>query len=262
MHLSSPIYLLERARKGDRDARERLLQEYRPFVLSVVAKTCGRYVVLGEDDEASIGLLAFNEAIDCYSPRGRAGSEAGEKDGASFGGFLAFSEAVIRRRLVDHFRSSRRYSREVLWGAPGKDALRAQEEEDASVCGETWPGEFERASLAYEMDERSAEQRDEIVRFCVALGEFGIGLDELVEASPKHEDVRRWALRIAKLAADDDTIRNAFLSRKDFPIQEVSRRFEISVRRLKRQKKYLTALTLIFSGDFPSLEEYLAPGNT
>ncbi|HHY37709.1 MAG TPA: sigma-70 family RNA polymerase sigma factor [Clostridia bacterium] len=261
MHLRSPMHLLGRAQKGDRDARERLLEEYRPFVLGVVAKTCGRYVTLGEDDEASIGLLAFNEAIDCYKPSGSALTEPDKGDGGSVGGFLAFSEAVIRRRLIDYFRSSSRHDREVLCGVPGQDAPLREEGEDGPGYGDTWPGEFEQAALAYELDQRSAEQRDEIARFSAALLEFGLKFDDLVEASPKHEDVRRWALGIARMAAGDASIRNMFLSKKDLPVQEMARRFGIPARRLKRQKRYLTALTLIFSGDFPSLEEYLTPGS-
>ena len=58
--------LVAKARAGDDRARERILHEYRPFFLRVASSVCRKYLVLGRDDEASIAMIAFNEAIDAY----------------------------------------------------------------------------------------------------------------------------------------------------------------------------------------------------
>ncbi|MCL5676542.1 MAG: hypothetical protein M1602_01435 [Firmicutes bacterium] len=78
--------LVTRAKDGDVEARNRLIAKFQPFVLGIASRISGRFVQAGRDDEVSVGLLAFNEAIDSYDPA----------KGVSF---LGFAEIVIRRRL-------------------------------------------------------------------------------------------------------------------------------------------------------------------
>ena len=61
---------------------------------------CRKYLVLGRDDEASIAMIAFNEAIDSFDSTG----------GASF---LSFAEIVVKRRMVDYFRRQSKKSEEI-----------------------------------------------------------------------------------------------------------------------------------------------------
>ena len=67
--VSSPS-VVARAQAGDGVAREQLLQDYRPFYLRVASNCCRKYLVLGRDDEASIAMIAFNEAIDSFNSNG------------------------------------------------------------------------------------------------------------------------------------------------------------------------------------------------
>ena len=64
--------LVARAQGGDMYAREQILQDYRPFYLRVASNCCRKYLVLGRDDEASIAMIAFNEAIDSFDSTGGA----------------------------------------------------------------------------------------------------------------------------------------------------------------------------------------------
>ena len=89
------------AQAGNDLMRDTLLKNYTPFILNVASSACNRYLKMGEDDEASIGLLAFNEAIDKYSP------DKGAK-------FLTFAEVVIKRRLTDFFRKESRFTSKVV----------------------------------------------------------------------------------------------------------------------------------------------------
>ncbi|MEG2959684.1 MAG: hypothetical protein RR828_08110, partial [Oscillospiraceae bacterium] len=66
---------------GNPMLQEELLREYKPFILKCASDCCKRYVT-DSDDEWSIALGAFHEALQKYSP----------KDGA----FLAFGKLVIR----------------------------------------------------------------------------------------------------------------------------------------------------------------------
>lgn len=71
------------------DQVNHFIEAYRPFILKVVTETKNGYVDLRNDDEFSIGLMAFHEAIDRYKP---------EK-----GDFLSFARLVIQSRLKNHW---------------------------------------------------------------------------------------------------------------------------------------------------------------
>lgn len=79
--------LLRRVRQGDRDAREEIIRRHRLFIIRVAAAFCKRQIVWN-DDEASIALIAFNEALDVF-------------DAGRGIPFPAFARLVIRSRIAD-----------------------------------------------------------------------------------------------------------------------------------------------------------------
>ncbi len=81
--------------KDDLNLRNDFIQQYKPFIVNAVSKCTGMYVRSEDSDEYSIGLEAFNEAIDKYEP---------EK-----GSFIAFAGLVIRSRVIDYLRKETRY---------------------------------------------------------------------------------------------------------------------------------------------------------
>lgn len=52
---------------GNLDVQNELLRIYQPFVAKCVSEVCKRYINPSEDDEFSIGLFGFNEAMIHYS---------------------------------------------------------------------------------------------------------------------------------------------------------------------------------------------------
>jgi len=56
---------------------------------------------MGEDDEVSVGLMAFNEAMDCF-------------DTTKNISFISFAETVIKRRLIDYFRKESTVSKRTV----------------------------------------------------------------------------------------------------------------------------------------------------
>ena len=86
----------QRAVKAANDAQElnALIEEYDSFILKSASKAVKRYVSKN-DDEWSIALSAFSEAIQKYSF---------EK-----GSFISFAELMINRRLIDYFRAQRKF---------------------------------------------------------------------------------------------------------------------------------------------------------
>ncbi|MCT8137743.1 hypothetical protein H1D32_08205 [Anaerobacillus sp. CMMVII] len=81
------------AQNGDDLVRERLIAHYKPYVLNTVGHICKKFVSWSEE-EASIGLIALNKAIDTYdASKGRT--------------FLNYVYLLIKRDLIDFFRKKR-----------------------------------------------------------------------------------------------------------------------------------------------------------
>lgn len=227
--------LVALAQKGDAIARERILQDYRPFYLRVASNSCRKYLVLGRDDEASIAMIAFNEAIDSYNPDG----------GASF---LSFAEIVVKRRLVDYFRRQSRRSDEIPLSS-----FENEEHEDSVIQ----KIESKEAHTVLQIQEETEERREEIFRLDQLLSHYGIRFAELVKISPKHQDARDRALKVAQTLISDPELLGHLTKKKSLPLKELESRVEVSRKTLERQRKYIITLTLVLIGDFYHLQEYL-----
>lgn len=79
---------LKAIKNSDDLEREKLIQDYKPFIIKTASKATDSYIDVSNSDEYSIALIAFNEAIDKYN----------EKKGS----FLGFAAMVINFRLKDY----------------------------------------------------------------------------------------------------------------------------------------------------------------
>ncbi|HHW18540.1 MAG TPA: RNA polymerase sigma-I factor [Firmicutes bacterium] len=225
-----------RARDGDRTAREELIRDYAPFILKTASSLVKRYVAFGKDDEASIAMSAFNEAIDAYASKRP--------------GFLAFAATVIRRRLVDHFRKAVRHPEIPFSALENRDSgnSRAVDIEVLDSYGTTdW--------------QKVIERRDEIERWKETLEEFGLTLNKVVKMTPKHEDARTRAIEIAKIVAGNRHLRDKLFLTKRLPVDDILSWLppenRVSRKTMDRQSVYITALVIILTGEFPSIREFL-----
>nr|WP_244262269.1 RNA polymerase sigma factor SigI [Thermoanaerobacter wiegelii] len=80
------------AAKKDPSEREKLIEEYTPFIIKQLSLFTNKYIDEKNSDELSIGLIAFNEAIDSFDD--------------TKGSFLSFSSLLIKRRLIDFLRQN------------------------------------------------------------------------------------------------------------------------------------------------------------
>ncbi|NLY88277.1 MAG: RNA polymerase sigma-I factor [Firmicutes bacterium] len=228
-------YYLSAAKNGDEAAREALLRDYSPFVLRVAALACRRYLNPETDDEFSVALIAFNEAIDSFSP-------------AKNRSFLSFAEMVIRRRIIDYFRRQHYVGREV------------------PLSGLQWSGEDEAEMVVKGSQERyfllkeRVERRQEIEEFKEALRGFGITLEQLVAASPKHRDTRETLHEIAAAITGHRPAVEKVLKKGTLPYKWLTEQFGLSTKTFRRHRIYLIALCLLRVGNFSYLGSYLQGG--
>jgi RNA polymerase sigma factor len=221
----------------DKAARERLIERFTPFVLRATTRTVGRYVRLGEDDEVSVALMAFNEAIDRFDPE-------------RSGNFLPFAETVIKRRLIDHYRRE---------GQRREIPLSSLQSDD----GETEPQmplEAEAAIAVHREVTAQEERREEILRFQQALSAFGIEFSDLVRISPRHRDARAAAIEVATLVARREEFRQHLLERGSLPMRQLEEAVSLSRKTLERHRKFIVAVSVALCGDYPYLHSYFRTG--
>ncbi|MDQ7793917.1 MAG: RNA polymerase sigma-I factor [bacterium] len=224
---------MARAREGDPEARNTLISWYQPFVLRVAGAVCRRYLAPGRDDEFSVGLAAFNEAIDGYD----------ESRGVSF---LAFAETVIRRRVIDHYRKDRAGKREI--------PLSALAPEGTAVTDRAGTGE---AIQAHRAEAETWERREEVMFYRELLREYGLSLAELARVCPRHEDARRRSLAAARILAEDPALAAFVRTRRALPLRALTARSGLSRKTLERQRKYILGLALVLMEELPYLKSYL-----
>jgi RNA polymerase sigma factor len=225
--------------QGELRMRNQFIIDYQPYVAKVVSRFCKRYIDPSCDDEFSIGLAAFNEAISQFSPTG----------GSSF---LGFAETVIRRRLIDYVRKELRHNQQVPLSSFDS------EDDEQNIIN---PVETQQAIDVYEKQFGIEERQSEITDLSLALSEFGIRFMDLVEASPSHVDSRIALFKIGKLLAENEEWMQVLLIKRTLPIKEILTEVQVSRKTLERNRKFIIAVAIIHSGTYPFLREYLHSSN-
>jgi len=224
--------------QGQDDLKEELVRQYLPFILKVTSQSCRRFVRLGEDDEVSIALMAFDEALNKY-------------DCTQKTSFFSFAEAVIKRRLIDYYRKKGRENREIPWSALSQDE--DGEESSYQIDKMTWG----QAQRIHHESEIAYLRREEIFEYQKELQYFGISMRELAEISPKHLDARKTAYEIARTISGNERYRDHLYKTKTLPLKELEQEVRVSRKTLERQRRYIIALSIILLGKFYFLDEYL-----
>lgn len=233
--ISAPEQRVEQIVQGDELLREQFIADYKPFILTVTSRFCKKYVNPQTDDEFSIALTAFNEAINQYS------ATAGKS-------FLGFAETVIRRRLIDYVRKEQRHAVVSTYSAF------EQEDEEQQLYN---PLEVRRALQHYDLSQTADERRMEISEFSEELKSYGITFMELVEVSPKHADSRKLLVGIAHTLASEERLMRALQSTGKLPVKELTDLCRVSRKTIERNRKYIIALSCVMTGVYPFLRDYL-----
>lgn len=231
----SPESKVERIQQGDIRLRNQFITDYQPYVAKMTSRFCRRYIDPARDDEFSIALSAFNEAINQFQ------MEPGRS-------FLSFAETVVRRRLIDHVRREKRHAGQVPYSA-----YEVEDDENHVIN----PIEVHQAIEHYEREKESEERRGEIMDFNSCLHEFGLSFAELAEVSPKHSDSREILISVARMLAEDPQLMRQLLVKKLLPIKELLAMVEVSRKTLERNRKYIIAIALLLNGPYPYLRDYL-----
>ena len=203
--------------RGDREKTSVLITQFKPFIASVIQKKLGKFLEYGVDDELSVGLIAFNEAITTYD--------------MNKGKFLSFARLVISNRLIDHYRKQSKFS---------AISTSYDDEEDNTISGL-----IDKISVEqFTYDSEAEDRKFEIVGYARDLKEWGISFDELVKVCPSHNTLRNEYIRIAFIIAGDETLLEELSRTKRLPIKRLEKIVPIHRKKIERGRIYIIALVV------------------
>ncbi|GAA0300363.1 RNA polymerase sigma factor [Gracilibacillus halotolerans] len=223
---------IELAQRGDTELVNELILSYQPFIAKCVSEVCKRYVSK-DQDEFSVGMIAFHDAIHLYS----------REKGASF---LTFAQVIVKRKVIDYLRKENRQKVRTYLD---------QHEDDAELTDN--PIMVSEARKIHALNQESWLRKQEILQLSAELREYKISFEELTEIAPKHKDARQSAMFAAKQLLNDEELKAYVLKKKRLPIKKLLKLVPVSKKTLERNRKYILTIFIILEGDYDYLREYI-----
>jgi RNA polymerase sigma factor len=209
------------------------IARHRKHILICASKTVRRYIT-ESDDEWSLALFAFTQAIQSYD--------------LSKGSFLHFADMVIRRRLADYFKSQSRFAAEIPVSPHIFDAEPEEDDEDLSI-------KLSVAEKVSAEDERTLS--DEIEAISQTLKLYGFSFFDLTSCSPKAAKTKAACADAVTYILRTPMLLEELKASRQLPIKNIEINRKIPRKILERHRKYIIAAAEILSGDYPCLAEYM-----
>ena len=219
------------AAKDDSKAADRLIEQYMPFIASEASRLLKRRV-RPDDDEMSIAMFAFYEAIKNYS-RLR-------------GSFLKYASLRIRHRLIDNYRSEKNNNTNISLDAPSDD-------EGNSTLLDTIKDED---TPIEDMEIRQATAQ-EIAHLTQQLQEFGVSLSDVADNSPQQKRTLAACQKAVAYSRAHKDILEEFLSTKKIPVTRLSKEAGVEKKTLERHRRYLVAVLLICTNGYEIMRSHI-----
>ena len=218
------------AAKENVRAADDLIRSYLPFIKAETAKFLKRPPIEGQDDELSIAMMAFHEAIGGYS--------------RTRGSFLKYAAMLIRSRLIDYSRREQRHSRVISLDAPTG--------ENDTTLAETLADE----RAPYDETARDAT-RWEIEELTRQMKEFGVNLRDVADNCPKQQRTLDACRKALQYARENPALLDDLLKTKKLPIGQLTAGSGVERKTLERHRKYMVALLLIYTNGYEIIRGHL-----
>lgn len=223
---NSLVKRLDRIKMGDKLEREKIIEEYIPFIIKTVSSVTNRYIESENSEEYSVGLEAFNEAINKYESKS--------------GNFISFAKIVISSRTKDYLRKIKKDSKVISINQFPK-------EEQENIQNNLKTQDFV----------ESVVLKEEIKIFENKLKGFDITFDDLLKEAPKHNDTRINAINIARYIFENNSIKTELMEKKRIPNSKIIKDLNVTQKILKRSRKFIIAAVIILEGDSDLLKSYI-----
>lgn len=217
------------AAKNGRAADE-LIADYMPFIKAETAKFL-HHPPEQSDDELSIAMFAFYEAIRSYS-RLR-------------GSFLRFAAMQIRSRLIDNYRRESRGRGHISLNACDNDS----QTEPLEMLADSHDA-FAEAQL------REATKQ-EIAELAAQMEQFGVSFSDIAENSPKQQRTLEQCGRAVRYARSNKELLDEFLRTKKVPMAALAKGAQVERKTLERHRRYLVAVLLICTNGYEIMRGHI-----
>lgn len=203
---------------------DKLIQDYMAFIVKTVSSITGRYVSVENDDELSIALIAFKEAIDKYED--------------SRGSFSSFAKLVISSRVKNYLIKENRNNK--------VESIEALKDKGIDI-----------SEVAETVVEESDELSNEIGKLKNEIEAFGFTFEDLVDEAPKHEDTRRNAIELSEKVSKEKPLTSFMYEKRRLPIKQISVKFSVTEKVIKRSKKFIISVVIIIDKNFRNLRLWI-----
>ena len=201
-----------------------IIEEYIPFIIKTISKFTNRYVSIENDEEFSIGLVGFYEAVQKYN---------NDK-----GPFLPFAQLVITSRLKNYYNKENKHNLHI--------SMDSMEEEGINIKEKLSNPIEDKSELVDEMDELKRE-----------INIFGFSLEDLVDEAPKHADTRANALDLSEKVSKDKPLVDFMYTKIRLPIKQISLKYRVTEKVIKGSKKFIITGIIIFYRNFRNLKLWI-----
>lgn len=209
------------------------VSKHKQFIINCAYRTTHKYITTS-DDEWSIALVAFSNAVKSYD--------------IHKGAFLPYSELIIKRNLIDYYRTTQKWALEmpVNPNVFGSD----QDMEDNH-------------EITVEITQKTSTQvdtriKDEIEAVNAIFSDYGFSFFSLTTCSPKSLKTKESCKKAVLYILETPLIVGEMRCTKRLPIKIIQKNTNLPRKLLEHHRKYIVAAVIILSGDYPMLADYLS----
>ena len=218
------------AAKANIQKADDLIRAYIPFIRSEASKFLSRFCT-EQDDEFSIAMIAFHEAVMGY---------ARER-----GAFLSYASMLIRSRLIDYQRKEARHQHQIsLDGENGEDDRPLLEG-------------LEDKNDRYEESVSLEATKQEIEELSAVMEQFGICFSDVADNSPKQERTLETCAKAIRYAADHKPLLDELMRTRKLPMAQLVLGSGTERKTLERHRKYILAMLLIQTNGYEIIRGHL-----
>lgn len=201
----------------DIEKRSNFIKQYLPFIIKTVSDVSCKYIAIGESDELSVGMMAFDEAIMRYIP---------EK-----GAFIPYAKRVMESRLITYRSKETRSTNEPIDNYVNLSYK--CEHEDLGVLTE------------------------EIEIWKNELLKFKITFKKLAVERPSHKDTKERTYYLAESISKNNNFVTFMYEKFRLPITQIHNTLKVSLKILERNKCYIISLVIIFAKELGALKRWI-----
>ena len=221
---------------------EGFVKDSRNFILKQASAAAGRFIT-DSDDEWSVALMAFTEALKAYD--------------LSKGNFYPFASVVIKRRVVDLMRKDLRRKNEIPADTGGTEFMDPSEDPSPALSAEVMKSELLMAEEKEAERSRSEEIKSEIEELTKLFSEYGFSFMDLTECSPKAGKTKDSTRLAVRTLLSSPGMMESLKEKKVLPMKELTEKSGVSRKIIDRHRRYVIACALILSGSFPVVSGYI-----